>query len=156
MANEPGEAPKIIVDSDWKSKAQAEKERLAEVDAAAEAKKPAGGGGAGGQGGLPKADFMSLVGMLATQAVMYLGGMADRKTGAAIFDPEYAGHMIDLLSVLEEKSKGNLTPEEASELNAVLHELRGRFVELSRMVATRGGGQAGAMPASGVSPVLPQ
>lgn len=123
--------PKIIVDSDWKSQAQAEKEKLA----AEEESKGPGGEGAGGEGKMPPADFRGLVGMLATQALMYMGGLADRTTGQAVFDPEYSRHMIDLLSVLEEKTKGNLEEEEAAELTGLLHELRGRYVELTQMVA---------------------
>ena len=136
MADEGEQAPKIIVDSDWKSQAQAEKEKLAEQEAKAA---PA----QGGPDALPPADFRSLVGMLATQAVMYMGGLADRGSGQAIFDPEYSKHMIDLLGVLDEKTKGNLSDEESKELGGVLHELRLRFVELSEYVA-KGGGRGGA------------
>ncbi len=141
----PGQPPQILIDSDWKSQAQAEKERLAEAEAAAEAKR-SGAGAAGG--GAQRPDFMSLVGMLGTQAVMYLGGVADKRTGQAMFDPEYAAHMIDLLVILEEKTKGNLSAEESSELGAIIQELRARFVELSRLMAAqqaRGAGGAGMM-----------
>jgi hypothetical protein len=132
MGDEGEQAPKIIVDSDWKSQARAEKEKLAEQEAKAPPTK-------GGQEALPPPDFRGLVGMLATQAVMYMGGLADRSTGQAIFDPEYSKHMIDLLGVLEAKTEGNLSDEEAKELGGVLHELRLRFVELSEYVAKGGG-----------------
>lgn len=143
MPDEGDQAPKIIVDSDWKSQAQAEKEKLAEQEAKAA---PAG---KGGPDALPPADFRGLVGMLATQAVMYMGGLADRSTGQAIFDPEYSKHMIDLLGVLESKTKGNLSDEESKELSGVLHELRLRFVELSDYVAKGGGRPSGSKPAGG-------
>ncbi|MEO1130654.1 MAG: DUF1844 domain-containing protein [Planctomycetota bacterium] len=133
MAGEE-ETPKIIIDSDWKSQAQAEKERLAEAEEKAEPAPQAGQ--------LPPADFRSLIGMLATQAIMYMGGIADRQTGQAVFDPEYARHMIDLLAILQEKTKGNLAEEEDKELTGVLHELRTRFVELAQMIAQ----QQGAAP----------
>ncbi len=129
MASEE-DAPKIIVDSDWKSQAQAEKAKLAEAEAEAEAK-----GAQSGQGQLPPADFRTMVGMLATQAVMYLGGMVHPETGGAVVDLEYSKHSIDLLGVLEEKTKGNLSEEEASELSGALNELRMRWVEISKMVA---------------------
>lgn len=146
MPNDPQQQPpQIIVDSDWKSQAQAEKERLAEAE---EKAAPRHAGGGPGAGGLPRADFMSLVGMIGTQAVMYLGGMADRRTGAAIFDPEYAAHMIDLLGVLQEKTKGNLSAEESGELDAIVQELRSRYVELSRMVAAKQAAAAG-IPGAG-------
>ena len=143
-SSEKAPTPKIIVDSDWKSEAQAEKEKLAAEEAKGEPR-----GGAKGEG-LPPADFRGLVGMLATQAVMYMGGLADRSTGQAIFDPEYSRHMIDLLGVLEEKTKGNLAAEESRELSAVLHELRTRYVELAEMVAKGGVRPGGAGGTGGI------
>lgn len=152
MSDESTPQPKIIVDDDWKSQAQAEKERLAQAEAQSQAKSQGRAPGAGeGPGELPPADFQSLVGMLATQAVMYLGGVADRKTGGVIFEPDMARFYIDLLGVLEEKCKGNLTDDESRDLSGALHELRTRFVELSRAVAAQmlrqreAGGAAGSM-----------
>ncbi len=146
MPDEQSSKPKIIVDDDWKSQAQAEKEKLAEAEAQAAAK--AGPGGPGAPGELPPADFASLVGMLATQSLMYLGGVADRKSGGVIFDPEMARFYIDLLGVLETKCKGNLSEDESKDLTGALHELRVRYVEMSRAVAAqmareREGGAAG-------------
>lgn len=141
------EAPKIIIDSDWKSQAQAEKEKLAEEESKAQEASPAGRA-------MPEPSFASLVDMLAMQAVMYLGGVADPKTGQAIFDPIYARHMIELLAVLEEKTKGNLTEQEAADLAGVLRELRARFVEIARLVeaqqAAQGGAGGGPAPGAGV------
>ena len=149
MAEE--ERPKLIVDDDWKSQAAAEKEKLAQ----AEAEKAEAGGGARSK--LPEADFRGLVGTLASQALLYLGGVADPRTGQAIFDPEYAKHMIDLLGLLEEKTKGNISEDEAEELKGVLTELRARFVQLIQAVATQqaGGataGEGGAGPVGGAPP----
>lgn len=126
--------PKIIIDSDWKAEAQAEKERLSEQE-----KKSA----AASDAHLPEADFRGLLGSLATQAMMYLGAFPDEE-GRAIFAPEYARHYIDLLGVLEEKTKGNLTDEESKELTGVLHELRVRFVEIVQSVAAASAQRAGA------------
>ncbi|RMH27635.1 MAG: DUF1844 domain-containing protein [Planctomycetota bacterium] len=126
---EPADEPKIVVDSDWKAEAQKEKERLAQAEAQAQESGERPGGR-----GLPPADFRALVGSLATQAIMYLGGIPD-PDGRAIVAPEYARHYIDLLGVLEEKTKGNLTDEESKELTGVLHELRTRFVEIVQGVA---------------------
>ena len=77
MSDEQQDQPKIIIDSDWKAEAQAEKEKLAEQEAASAEE----GGPAGAQGKLPPADFRTLVGMLASQAIMYMGGVADPQTG---------------------------------------------------------------------------
>ena len=149
MSDEQQDQPKIIIDSDWKAEAQAEKEKLAEQEAAS-----AGEGDPQGAGGkLPPADFRTLVGMLASQAIMYMGGVADPQTGKAMFDPEASTHLIDLLAVLEEKTKGNLSDEESKELSGVLHELRSRFVELAQMIAQQQGmgtpGALGGMPGGG-------
>lgn len=147
MPDPEGQKPEILIDSDWKSQAQAEKERLAEAEAKAQGAK---GAGAPGPGELPPADFSSLVGMLATQALMYLGGMADRKSGQLVFDPEMARFYIDLLAVVEEKTKGNVTEQESSDLAGALQELRMRFVELARAVAAQGAqGAPGAGGAGG-------
>ncbi len=139
----PDEKPKLIIDSDWKAQAQAEKEKLAAEEAKKAAARPAkkapsaGAGGAGGSGGsggreMPPADFQGLVGSLVTQALMYMGGFPDPKTGRAIVAPEYARYYIDLLGVLEEKTKGNTSAEEAKELAQVLNELRMRYVEVMK------------------------
>jgi hypothetical protein len=161
MSNEPGGAPKIIVDSDWKNQAQAEKDRLAEDESKreAEAAAKAGAGGGGAPGDLPPADFPSLVGMLVTQALMYLGGVADRRTGQAVFDPDMSRFYIDLLAVVEEKTRGNLTEAESRDLVGAVHELRSRYVELVQAVARQaaqqgmGGGIAGPAIPGGASPI---
>lgn len=143
------EAPKIIVDSDWKSQAQAEKERLAkeaEKKAAKAAPAAAPGGGPAGEG-LPPADFNSLLGTLITQALMYLGAFPDPE-GRAMVSLEHARFHIDLLGVLEEKTRGNISEEESADLKRALSELRLRYVEISKAVAEmiareRAGGGAG-------------
>ena len=142
MSDESQDQPKIIIDSDWKAEAQAEKEKLAQQEAERSASGEAGG--APGSGKLPPADFRTLVGMLASQAIMYMGGVADPQSGKAIFDPEASTHLIDLLAVLEEKTKGNLSDEESKELTGVIHELRSRFVEIAQMIAQQQG--AGGVP----------
>lgn len=73
--------------------------------------------------------------MLGTQALMYLGQFPDPQTGKAIIALDMAKLHIDLLGVLEEKTKGNLTPEEDRDLKGLLGELRMIFVEISRGVA---------------------
>ena len=139
-------APKLIIDDDWKSQAQAERERLAEKEGAS--KPAAAGAGAGGaQGEIPPADFPSLVGMLITQALTYMGGMVDRRTGHAIFDPDMAKFYIDLLAVLETKTKGNLSEDESRDLSGAVVELRSRFVELVQMIAQQQA-RAATSPAS--------
>ncbi len=60
---------------------------------------------------------------------MALGGY--KGPGGESIPPNHAAakHHIDLLDVLDEKTKGNLTDEEKQALNAVLYELRTQYVQ---------------------------
>ncbi len=132
--NKPADAGKIIVDSDWKSQAQAEKEKLnAQAQAAAEAK--AAQQGPAGRDPNEPMGIQDLVSILVNQALTYMGGMADPRTGKVVVALEYAKIYVDLLGVLEQKTKGNLTPEEATMVTNVTHELRLEFVEVSKAIA---------------------
>jgi hypothetical protein len=131
------EEPKLIIDTDWKSQAQAEKERLAQKTAAKPAT-PAGPTSAPGAEGVPEgqeARFEELVGLLATQAMSYLGYFADPQTGQAVVSLEYAKLYIDMLMILEAKTKGNLTEQEQKFLEKSLSQIRMDFVEVSKAVA---------------------
>ncbi len=134
------QAPKLHIDSDWKAQAQAEKERLAAEEAKRTEDKPAGEAG----GKLPEASFQTLVGLLASQAIMGLGAMADEKTGSVAVDLEGARFNIDLLGVLDEKTKGNLADQEANELTQILRELRDRYVYISDLVVKQMAADSGS------------
>ena len=129
--NQPDSAPKILVDTDWKAEAQAEKERLTKKADEAQSK------GDPQSGEMPPASFQMLVGTIASQAVMSLGAVRDPKSGGVVVDLDAARFAIDLLGVIEEKSKGNLTDEETKELSQALAELRHRFVQVSDAVKTQ-------------------
>ena len=142
-------APSLHVDSDWKAQAEAERARLAEKEAALSARS-----GAGGPEQLPPAEFRSLVGLLASQAVMGLGTMADQQ-GRVVVDLEGSKFAIDLLQVLADKTKGNLTPEEQGELDEVLRELGMRFGAIARMVSEQMARGMATGPAAGGVPLSP-
>lgn len=76
---------------------------------------------------LPPVSFSSFVVSLAQSAMSALG----EGRGAQV-DLEIARHTIDLLSVLWEKTKGNLDDEEHRLLEAVLYETRMKFLEKSK------------------------
>ena len=81
----------------------------------------------------PEISFNALVVSLATTAAVHLGDVAESSTGQKMPpNLEASGHMLDLLSVLAEKTKGNLAPDEEKFLTQVLYELRMRFVEAAR------------------------
>lgn len=78
------------------------------------------------------ADFGMLVNMLSTQAMLALGLIPHPTSGKQELQPVLARHFIDLLTVIETKTKGNLDREEASLLEESLHHLRMTFIELTR------------------------
>jgi hypothetical protein len=128
--------PKIFVDDDWKRQAHEEKRRLAEQEKAKqEAKRaekaPAGPEGAGGEPrGLPPASFEALVSTFATQTLLALGLMEHPSIGRSV-NLELAKLNIDMLAVIEEKTKGNLSSQEKVILDQTLHQLRMAFVEVA-------------------------
>lgn len=130
MAENEQEKPKIIIDDDWKKQAQAEKEKLAE-----ETEKKAESAGPAGGREFPPADFTSLVSMLTTQAIVALGGMQDPSQGKVTVDPAMAKHCIDTMEMLKEKTKGNLTDDEAKVLEDALYQSQMFFVQISKRIA---------------------
>ncbi len=75
--------------------------------------------------------FIAFILSLATTAAMHFGDLADPATDERL-PPNLAGaqQMIDILTLLEQKSRGNLTDEESMLLGRILYELRLRFVEV--------------------------
>jgi hypothetical protein len=74
--------------------------------------------------------FTTFVVSLASSAAIHFGDLPDPNTGEpAEVNLEGAAQMIDILALLEEKTRGNLTLEERQVLEQVLYELRLRFVE---------------------------
>ncbi|MCK9432027.1 MAG: DUF1844 domain-containing protein [Candidatus Omnitrophica bacterium] len=72
----------------------------------------------------PEPDFKFFVTTLALQASIALGHMASPATGKTEKDPAQAKFLIDTLGMLQEKTRGNLTPEEADVFENLLYELR--------------------------------
>ncbi len=78
------------------------------------------------------ANFATLVSYLSTTAMFQLGLLPGPGGERIPADFSNARRTIDLLEVLEQKTQGNLTPEEATMLEQVLYELRLTFVEAER------------------------
>lgn len=179
MSDKPNEEPKLIIDEDWKTQVQREKEELKQQQAAAEsqaadvettgaetirvdgddesaaqgsASQATAGGDAAAKvtsaaadsagepndasdefgGPPPPASLMLLANTLATQAMGAMGLIADDKGEPIPANFDFARHFIDMLAVLEEKTKGNVTDEEAAFLKEALHQLRMAFVAVSK------------------------
>lgn len=129
MAEEP---KKIIVDDDWKAEARREKERLAEETQHREH--------------LPPAGFVELLNLIVMQALGALGMLMGPGGQRIPPQPDLAKYFIDMLQTIDDKTKGNLTPDEKKLLDQALYDLRMRYVELSS------GGPSGP---SGRGPAIP-
>lgn len=79
--------------------------------------------------------FTGFILSLGTSALIHLGDEVDPATGKKEFHLDRAREVIDLLSVLEEKTKGNLLPEEQSLMSRLLFTLRMRYIESERRKA---------------------
>lgn len=125
MANDQGK--KLIIDDDWKQEAQKEKEVLAEK----ETQQKEDTESAEGTPSLPPANFSSLVSMLGTQAFYAMGFIRTREDQEPVQDLQMAKYNVDLLGVLQEKTKNNLSEEDHKLLDETLQQLRMAFVQAS-------------------------
>jgi len=80
----------------------------------------------------PALSFTAFVISLASSAAIHFGDLPDPVSGErGELNLDGAAQMIEILALLEQKTKGNLTAEERQVLESVLYELRLRFVEAS-------------------------
>ena len=151
------EEKKIIIDEDWKSQVEAEKQQAAaertdgeppasdgeppnpdgepptSVGGADSDEAPASTPGADASGSpedppMPPASIGMLMSSLATEALISMGQFPHPATGEVIKRPNQAQYLIDTLDVIKKKTVGNLTDEEATALDDVLHQLRMAFI----------------------------
>jgi hypothetical protein len=87
----------------------------------------------------PKASpaFENLIRMIGSNAAMVLGAYADPRTGQPVIDPEAARELIDMLDVLQEKTKGHLAPEEENLLLDLLRKLKMTYLEVNQALAAQ-------------------
>ncbi len=80
----------------------------------------------------PALNFTAFVLSLASTAAIHFGDLPDPMSGErAEPNLDGAAQMIEILALLDQKTRGNLTAEERQVLEQVLYELRLRFVEAS-------------------------
>jgi hypothetical protein len=87
---------------------------------------------AGVRGRLPPVDFPTFVLSLGSSALMHLGVAPHPVSGATDRNLPMAKHTIDILAMLQDKTKGNLAPPEAELLENLLYDLRLQYVEANR------------------------
>lgn len=94
-------------------------------------------GSAAERKGAPKLDFNAFVLSLGSSAVIHLGEAPDPVTGKKIA-PNFpmAQQSIDLLALLQEKTRGNLTDDEQRFLQQLLTDLRVLYVHVSQKAGT--------------------
>lgn len=111
------------VDEEWKAQVAREKERLGSREAGRPKEE---------ERALPPASFVSFISSLAAQTLIQLGEVENPLTGKRRIDLPGAQYSIDLLTVLRDKTKGNLSQEEERQLDGALFDLRMRFVQASQ------------------------
>ncbi len=112
----------------------ATKEEKEERQTTAEAKGeeiPTGDASAKGEA-LPEIDFNSFIFSLSTSALIQLGEIEDPFTQKAAKNLPLAKQTIDLIGMLKEKTKGNLTTQEERVIENILYDLRMRYVKSAK------------------------
>jgi hypothetical protein len=133
------EEKKIIIDEDWKSQVEAEKQAAAKESHPAEPGEHGSTSGPHASATQPiPASFDLLITTFVTEAMTALGQLPHPATNQLAFDAVHARFAIDMLEVIAEKTKGNLTPAEDRALEDVLHQLRMAFVAISNQHASVG------------------
>ncbi len=103
-------------DDDWKNEVEKEKSGLSDNPGETPA--------------MPEeASFAFFLSTLAFQTYAALGEVEDPASGRREVNTEQAKYLIDILAVIKEKTRGNLSPEENTLLEQVLYEARLRYVE---------------------------
>ena len=80
---------------------------------------------------MPAVNFAAFLMSLKASALFHLGEISEPTTGAKNKDLVLAQHTIDSLSLLRDKTKGNLTDEESDQLKHTLYELKMLYVKAS-------------------------
>lgn len=111
------------VDESWKDSVRKEKETTAQ-------KPPVESPPA------EESEFLTFLSTLAMQTLMALGEIPNPATGRAQADAAQAQYLIDVLQMLSDKTKGNLSEVETSEMKTILYQLRLKFVQKSQEAAT--------------------
>jgi len=129
MPDEPeGEQKKIIIDEDWKSQVEAEKEAALREERSAKPRRARSPSDAAGP--LPPPDLTVLASSLYLQGMVMLGLLPTPGSDRPEVHLDRAQHTIDTLEMLWEKTEGNRTAEETKEIDRMLHELRLAYVEV--------------------------
>ncbi len=81
------------------------------------------------EGPLPEISFINLIFSLSTSVLIQLGEIQDPVNQQLAKNLPLAKQTIDLIGMLQEKTKGNLTPDEEKAVENILYDLRLRYVK---------------------------
>ncbi len=118
---------KIIIDEDWKSQVQAEKEAARNGQQQTPADQQAQSAEA-----LPPPTLGFLASTLYLQGAIALGLLPNPISDKPTVQLNQARHAIDLLLMLQEKTEGNRTPEETDEIENMIHQLRLAYITVTQ------------------------
>ena len=113
------------VDESWKDKITAEKEEKPEQHS-----NTTDDGQKTYQ--MPPVDFNLFISSLGMQALMALGEIENPMTKKKEQELPQAKYLIDIISMLQEKTKGNLSDEESKTLEQLIYELRMKYISLAK------------------------
>ncbi|MBW1896237.1 MAG: DUF1844 domain-containing protein [Deltaproteobacteria bacterium] len=77
----------------------------------------------------PEVSFSTFVFSISSSVLLHFGEIPDPATGEKKKNLPMAKHSVDILSMLEEKTRGNLTDEEEQLITNILYDLRMRYVK---------------------------
>ncbi len=139
-AQEKTQEPRVQADEKYKKSVAEEKERLRREQQAAAP------GEAASAGPPPEADLRIFLAGLYTQTLVCLGEIPHPASGETEKSLPEAQYLIDTIAMLKDKTKGNLTPEEAAYVDNILYDLRMRFVSASARGAAPGEAETAEEP----------
>ena len=116
-----GESGEVRAEEESQAKAAAEEPELSSTDPKA-AEGPE-------DDYMPEVNFYNFIVSLSTTALYHFGDFSDPDTNNAETNLPAAKQLIDTISMLKDKTKGNLEPDELNLIEGVLFELRMRFVK---------------------------
>jgi Domain of unknown function (DUF1844) len=136
--NDPEDKGFTVKDRRFFQQSEEDKERLREESRhqetareayETESNKAADTAGPQAEGPLPEITLASFIMSLGTSVFFHLGDLPHPETGATEKNLPLAKQTIDLLGLLREKTRNNLTPEEENIFDHLLYDLRMRYVK---------------------------
>ena len=122
------------IDESWKEQVEREKSKPSppRPGGSAPVSSPSPPEAAGEEPSAGSSGFGTFLSSLSMQALMALGELAHPVTQERRQDLEQARYLIDILGILQAKTRGNLTAEESTLLEGLLYELRMKYVSASQ------------------------